>query len=152
MDICALILAGGKSSRMKGNNKAFLSFNNKSFIENIIYALEDVKDIYISVDDKNKYKDLNYPLIEDEYKDIGPMGGMYSAFKKIHSEFVIVVACDMPKINKEFIEFLKENVREDDSCIVLKDSNNKLYPLGAVYNRNILFVIEEMIEKKIISL
>ncbi|MCR4943475.1 MAG: NTP transferase domain-containing protein, partial [Clostridium sp.] len=42
MDISALVLAGGKSSRMNGNNKAFLSYNNKSFLENIIDALEDI--------------------------------------------------------------------------------------------------------------
>lgn len=147
MDISALILAGGKSSRMNGNNKAFLSYNDKSFLENIIGALEDIDNIYISVDDKEKYKNLKFPLIEDEYKEIGPIGGMYSAFKKINSDFIIVIACDMPLVSKEFIKFLKESVREEDNCLVIEDSENRLYPLGGIYNKRILPVIEEMIDK-----
>ena len=123
---------------MKGNNKAFLSFNNKSFIENIIDALEDIDKIYISVDEKEKYKSLDFPLIEDEYKDIGPIGGMYSAFKKMNCDFILVLPCDMPRVNKEFVKFLIESIKEDDSSVVLQDSENRLYPLGAVYNRNIL--------------
>lgn len=133
---------------MKGNNKAFLSFNNKSFIENIIEALEDIDKIYISVDEKEKYKSLDLPLIEDEYKDIGPIGGMYSAFKKMNCDFILVLPCDMPRVNKEFVKFLLESVKEEDSCVVLQDSENRLYPLGAVYNRNILIKLEDMIKRK----
>ncbi|SFU57405.1 molybdopterin-guanine dinucleotide biosynthesis protein A [Clostridium sp. DSM 8431] len=147
MDISALVLAGGKSSRMNGNNKAFLSYNNKSFLENIIDALEDIDNIYISVDNKEKYKDLKFPLIEDEYKDIGPIGGMYSAFKKIDSDFIIVIACDMPLISKDFIKFLKEYIRKEDSCLIIEDSENRLYPLGGIYNKKILPIIEDMIKK-----
>ena len=133
---------------MKGNNKAFLSFNNKSFIENIIEALEDIDKIYISVDEKEKYKILNFPLIEDVHKDIGPMGGMYSAFKEIECDFILVLPCDMPKVNKEFVKFLLESVKEDDRCVVFQDSEDRLYPLGAVYNKNILPKLKEMIERK----
>lgn len=132
---------------MNGNNKAFLSYNNKSFLENIIDALEDIDNIYISVDNKEKYKDLKFPLIEDEYKDIGPIGGMYSAFKKIDSDFIIVIACDMPLISKDFIKFLKEYIRKEDSCLIIKDSENRLYPLGGIYNKKILPIIEDMIKK-----
>lgn len=148
MDISALILAGGKSSRMKGRNKAFLEYNNKSFIENIAEALKDFDNIYISVDKKEKYKDLNYSLIEDKYKDIGPMGGIFSTFKYTNTDFLFVAACDMPKINSEFIKFMISNVKEHDSCVVAKDSKGRLYPLGAVYNKNILPIMEEMIKNK----
>ena len=55
MEICALVLAGGKSSRMNGKNKAFLKYKNMTFIENILDTLKDFNKIYISVDDKEKY-------------------------------------------------------------------------------------------------
>ena len=78
MEICALVLAGGKSSRMNGNNKAFLKYKSSTFIESIISELKDFNKIYISVDNKEKYKNLNYELIEDEFEEIGPIGGIYS--------------------------------------------------------------------------
>ncbi|MDK2829493.1 MAG: molybdenum cofactor guanylyltransferase [Clostridium butyricum] len=60
MEICALVLAGGKSSRMNGNNKAFLKYQDKTFIENILEVLKKFNKIYISVDNIDKYSYLNY--------------------------------------------------------------------------------------------
>lgn len=148
MDICALVLAGGKSSRMNGNNKAFLEYNNKTFIENVISKLNDFNKIYVSVDNKDKYEKLSYDLIEDEYKDIGPIGGIYSALKHIDYEYVFVIACDMPKVTKEFINFLLNNLTKEDKCLIVKDHDNKLYPLGGIYSKGVLPVIEEMIKAK----
>ena len=37
------IMAGGKSSRMNYNNKALLSYKEKTFIENIIEAKVDIQ-------------------------------------------------------------------------------------------------------------
>ena len=59
MEICALVLAGGKSSRMNGNNKAFLKYQDKTFIENILEVLKKFNKIYISVDNIEKYNYLN---------------------------------------------------------------------------------------------
>ena len=148
MDICTLILAGGKSSRMNGNNKAFLEYNNKTFIENIINELDEFNRIYISVDNKDKYENLRYTLIEDEYKEIGPIGGIYSSLKHIDYNYIFVVACDMPKVNKEFVKFLLSNLKKDDKCLIVKDCNNKVYPLGGIYSKNVLPIIEKMIEEK----
>lgn len=148
MDICALVLAGGKSSRMNGNNKAFLEYNNKTFIENVISKLSDFNKIYVSVDNKDKYEKLSYDLIEDEYKDIGPIGGIYSALKHIDYEYMFVIACDMPKVTKKFINFLLNNLTKEDKCLIVKDHDNKLYPLGGIYSKGVLPVIEEMIEAK----
>lgn len=148
MEICALILAGGKNSRMNGKNKAFLKYNNKTFIENILETLKDFNKIYISVDDIKKYNHLKYELIEDIYKDIGPIGGIYSALSVIDEEYVFVTGCDMPKISERIIEILKKNLNKDDKCILFKDDNEKIYPLGAIYSKKCLPFIEKMIYSK----
>jgi molybdopterin-guanine dinucleotide biosynthesis protein A len=148
MDIGALILAGGKSKRMNGNNKAFLKFQNKSFIESIADKLTGFNNIYISVDDKEKYKHLSFNLIEDMYKDIGPIGGIYSALKSIEEKYIFVTACDMPKINREFIDFVCDSLTEDIECIVTQDINGRIYPLGGIYSKALLGEIEHMIKEK----
>lgn len=146
MEICALVLAGGKSSRMNGNNKAFLKYKNNTFIENIISELGEFNKIYISVDNIEKYKSLNYELIEDEFKEIGPIGGIYSALRTMHEDYVFVTACDMPKIKKRVIEVLLNNIEHDDKCIVFKDEEGRIYPLGGVYSKKCLPIIKEMID------
>ena len=148
MQICALILAGGKSSRMNGNNKAFLKYKDKTFIENIISQLDIFNKIYISVDSKEKYKDLNYELIEDEFKEIGPIGGIYSALKIVKEDYVFVIACDMPKIKKKLIEILINSIEPEDKCVVFKDDEGRVYPLGGIYSKKSLPIIKEMIDNK----
>lgn len=147
-NIGALILAGGKSRRMNGNNKAFLPYKDKNFLEVIREALESFENIYLSVDDKEKYKNLNYELIEDEYKGIGPISGLYSCLKNAKEDYIFVTACDMPKIKKEFIDFLCSNINEKYDALVIKDSENKIYPIGAVYSKRILPIIKNHIDKK----
>jgi molybdopterin-guanine dinucleotide biosynthesis protein A len=148
MDIGALILAGGKSRRMNGNNKAFLKFQNNTFIESIADKLTGFNNIYISVDDKEKYKHLSFTLIEDMYKDIGPIGGIYSALKSIEEEYIFVTACDMPKINREFIDFVCNSLTEDIECIVTQDIKGRIYPLGGIYSKALLGKIENMIKEE----
>ncbi|MBD7909893.1 MULTISPECIES: molybdenum cofactor guanylyltransferase [Clostridium] len=148
MKIAALVLVGGKSRRMNGNNKAFLKFKNKSFIEKITDELKVFDTIYISVDDKEKYKDLNYTLLEDIYKDIGPIGGIYSALKTIDERYIFVTACDMPKITKDFIEFICNSITEGIQCVVVQDEKGRIYPLGAIYSKDMIYNIENMIEEK----
>ncbi|BCZ46446.1 putative molybdenum cofactor guanylyltransferase [Clostridium gelidum] len=148
MDIGALVLVGGKSRRMNGDNKAFLEFKNKSFIENITDQLTGFHNIYISVDNKNKYRNLNFTLIEDMYKDIGPIGGIHSALKLIDEKYIFVTACDMPKITKEFIYFLCGSITEDVQCIVTQDEKDRICPLGGIYSKDLIGEIENMIQEK----
>lgn len=148
MDIGALVLAGGKSRRMNEKNKAFLEFEDKSFIGMITDQLTGFHNIYISVDDKEKYKALNFILVEDMHKDIGPIGGIYSALKLIEEKYVFVTACDMPKIKKEFIECLCEFIAEDVECIVTQDEEGRINPLAGIYSKHLIDKIEKMIEEK----
>lgn len=148
MKIAALVLAGGKSKRMNGNNKAFLQYKNKSFIENITGQLIGFNNIYISVDNKENYKELKFDLVEDIYTDIGPIGGIYSALKNINEDYVFVVACDMPKITKQFAKYLCDFITGEEKALVLRDKSGKIHPLGGIYSKNIIPEIEEMILQK----
>lgn len=47
----------------------------------------------------------------------------------------------MPKLSKGFVEFLVNEITEDDMCVVVKDSNDRLYPLGGIYSRLVEFGI-----------
>lgn len=148
MKIAALVLAGGKSKRMNGNNKAFLQYKNKSFIENITGQLIGFNNIYISVDNKENYKELKFDLVEDIYTDIGPIGGIYSALKYINEDYVFVVACDMPKITKQFAKYLCDIITGEEKALVVRDKSGKIHPLGGIYSKNIIPEIEEMILQK----
>lgn len=145
---------GGKNSRMNGNVKGLLKLNNMTFLEKIKETLDDFSSIYLSINDKfsknqkQEFEKMGFKLIEDIYKEIGPLGGIYSSLLNCKEEYLFITACDMPFITKNSIEVLCNKVDKNTDGVVFYDKNNKLYPLGAIYSKNVLPIIEEMIEKK----
>ena len=135
------ILAGGKSSRMNYNNKAFLSFKEKTFIEHIINAGKSFKEIIIVANDKEVYERFNLRVVEDIYKGNGPLAGIHSALKSSNTVYVLCVACDMPLVSSELLDFLG-NYNEDYEILVPK-YKERLQPLCSIYSKNIIGKIEE---------
>lgn len=135
------ILAGGKSSRMNYNNKAFLNFKEKMFIEHIIKAGENFKEIIIVANDKNLYKKFNLPVVEDIFKGNGPLAGVHSALKNATTDYVLCVACDMPLIKQEVLEFMGDFKEEYE--VLIPKFNDKLQPLCAIYSKDIEKKLED---------
>lgn len=145
---------GGKNSRMNGNVKGLLKIENITFLEKIKGTLNDFSSIYLSInnkfseDQKSNFQKMGFKLIEDVYKDIGPLGGIYSSLLNCEEEYLFITACDMPFITKENIKILSDKIDKDVEIIVFCDRKNRLYPLSAIYSKKVLPIIEEMIEKK----
>lgn len=133
------ILAGGKSSRMNYNNKALLNYNGKAFIEHIIEAGKDFKEIIIVSNNKEIYNKYNINVVEDIYKEKGPLGGIYTALLNSKYDKVLCIACDMPLISKSTLTKLSEMKIEYD--VLIPKIENRLQPLCAIYSKGI---IEEM--------
>lgn len=147
-NLATLILMGGQNKRMNGQHKAFLKLHEKSFLDQIITSLKSCGPIYLSVNDKSLYSHLPYPLIEDYYKEIGPIGGIYSTLLKVPSNYVFITACDMPFMEAEFVNYLYSQLEPDTSCIVVSDSSGRFYPLGGIYSKTMLPLIKEQIENE----
>lgn len=153
MNIGALILMGGKNSRMEGNIKGLLKINEITFLEQIISVLEDFPTIYLSVNKRfsteeiKKYEEMGLSVIVDIYDDIGPIGGMYSAIKNCKEDYLFITACDMPFINKDLINVLQSNMKQNID-IALFSKNKLLYPLGAIYSKNVIPFMEKLISNK----
>ena len=107
---------GGKNSRMNGNVKGLLKLNNMTFLEKIKETLDDFSSIYLSINDKfsknqkQEFEKMGFKLIEDIYKEIGPLGGIYSSLLNCKEEYLFITACDMPFITKNSIEVLCNKV------------------------------------------
>ena len=144
---------GGKNSRMGGYIKGHLEIDDVTFLERIISALEDFNTIYLSVskvfssEEIKKYEEMGLTVIVDLYDDIGPMGGIYSSLKKCKEDYLFVTACDMPFIDKNLINKLQLNIKKNIDA-VLFSKNKLLYPLGAIYSKNMISYMEELINNK----
>ena len=153
MNIGALILMGGQNRRMGGNIKGLLKIKEVTFLERIISVLEDFHTIYLSVNKKfsseeiKKYEEMGLSVIVDIYDDIGPMGGICSSLKNCKEDYLFITACDMPFINKNLISELQSNMKQNIDT-VLFSKNKLLYPLGAIYSKNMIPYMEKLISNE----
>jgi molybdopterin-guanine dinucleotide biosynthesis protein A len=144
-DITAVILAGGKSRRMK-TDKALIKFNDRTLLENQIDLLNPIfNKIIISANSQN-YSFANLQIINDEQSDLGPIGGILSVLKKVKTDYVFIISVDMPLITTGLIKHLISKKANYD--IVLPVFNDKYEPTCAVYSRNCINTIEEQIFAK----
>lgn len=150
-DIITLILMGGQNKRMNGQHKAFLDLNGESFLKHIIKEMSTFSPIVLSVNDREKFKDLDYPMIVDEVKGIGPMGGIYSALKSLDCDYLFITACDMPFMSAEFASYMYDYMKSlnpQPAALVLSDLGGKFSPLGGIYSKKLLPYIEELIQNE----
>lgn len=119
----AAILCGGKSSRM-GFDKSKIVVNDKLLIEEIADRINILfDDIVFITNDKNKFN-TKHRVVEDEIKEVGPCGAIYTALNNSCSKYVFVMACDMPFLDIKYIEFLKNKLdRLNSDCLITKRGN-----------------------------
>jgi molybdenum cofactor guanylyltransferase len=136
----AIILSGGKSSRM-GKNKALLPFKDKTNIERIRDELQSLfDDIILVTNDPESYEFLNLKTVSDEFPGKGPLAGIHAGLMASDYEENIVVACDMPFISADLAATLVQNLKHNDAIIPV--INGKQHPLFAAYQKRIVPEIE----------
>lgn len=148
VQIDGLILAGGKSSRMNGNYKGNLIYNNETFVEKIISELGMMtKQIWISYGEEMHDSYEGCRIVQDEYPGCGPLSGLHAGLKKCDSEFVLVAACDMPFLKIELYQYLFRFLEvQYDGVVPIVEG--KMHPLVAIYRTNIAVSLEEELKKK----
>jgi molybdopterin-guanine dinucleotide biosynthesis protein A len=130
----AVILAGGKSSRM-GFDKQFLNINKKGIINIIISKLEkEFDDIIIVTNKPDEYKNYRQKIITDILENMGPLGGIHSGLKAASSEYSFVIACDMPNVDIEYVRYMKNAVNSVDADICVTRIGNNIEPLYGFYS------------------
>jgi len=141
----AIILAGGKSSRM-GFDKQFLKLRDKYVIEIIAEKLEKVfSEIIIVTGRPEEYAKYGFKLVEDEVRNFGPLAGIHVGLKNSGSIYNYVVACDMPFINLKYIRYMMQLIEESDGCVdgVITKLGDWIEPFNAFYSQNLISRIEE---------
>lgn len=146
MSLCksAVILAGGKSSRMKFD-KQFLVIYEKRLIYELANKLKNHFDEIIIITNKPEfYNDCDYKIVSDEIKECGPLSGIHIGLKSANSEYVYILACDMPNIDDNYIEFLKDNVSEEHDAYISK-LDRFVEPFHGIYKKSLFNDIEKFL-------
>jgi molybdopterin-guanine dinucleotide biosynthesis protein A len=145
-EICAVILAGGKSSRM-GFNKALLNVDGQPLIRVLIDRLLPLtSQILISSNDAVSFEFLNLPIIPDYYREQGPLAGLHAAMTRHVRQLYVVIACDLPNLKQSLLRHLISVIEGFDAAIP-RSHDGLAHPLCALYRRTCLPQIEDSLQR-----
>ena len=132
MNFSAVILAGGKSSRM-GRDKAFLEISGQTLLARQIQTARaaGAMEIFISGRADADYSAFGCGVLKDNYPDGGPLAGIEAALAAATHPLLLVLAVDLPEMNAEFLRQLSTNCKPNTG--VVPRIGDELEPLAAFY-------------------
>ena len=142
----AVVMAGGESRRM-GTDKSMLSIKGQSIIEGICEQLQDSFDeILISANQVDKFAFLGFKVVPDKVPEQGPLMGIASALEASTNEYNFVAACDIPKINLNYVNRMIIEAIESQADIIIPVTGKEKYePLFAIYRKRIIESIHKIL-------
>jgi len=136
--IDAIVLAGGRASRLGGASKAALSVDGRNMLERTLAAVSRARRV-VAVGDESDIRaavpDSAITIVREVPPFGGPAAAIAAGFDALDgaSDFVVVVGCDMPAVS-EAIDVLLDAVRVGTDGAVAVSSDGQTQPLVAVYS------------------
>jgi molybdopterin-guanine dinucleotide biosynthesis protein A len=145
--VSALILAGGKATRMGGVAKHELVVDGETIFARQVKVLAPrVSEILVS----SPSDIAGYRTVRDAVPDVGPLAGIAAGLAACTTEWMLVVAGDMPYLTGELIERMLAEVTGDGAIDAVGILSNGLpEPLACVLNRRMLSLVEKRIADRI---
>jgi molybdenum cofactor guanylyltransferase len=143
--ITGIILAGGKSLRM-GTNKAFIEIDGAPIIDRICEIFKSLfQEIIVVTGCPNLFSYLGVKTYDDLLPERGALGGLYTGlyFSSFHHSFC--VACDMPFLKKSVIQFLVDELGDED--VLVPRTADGFQPLHALYSKNCLGPVRKLLDE-----
>lgn len=125
-----------------GADKAFVDFQGRTLLAR---ALELAHSLSLDVKIVGSHEKFGpfAPVVEDVFRDRGPLGGIHAALRASSKEFNLMLAVDMPFLSSEFLEYLISQVRiEPEAWVVVPSASGLRQPLCAIYRREFADVVE----------
>jgi molybdopterin-guanine dinucleotide biosynthesis protein A len=132
MNFSAVILAGGKSSRM-GRDKAFLDIGGQTLLARQIELAREAgaEEVFISGRTDTDYSAFGCRVLQDKFAAAGPLAGIERALAAATSPLLLVLAVDLAEMNVEFLRRLAAHCANESGAIPRVMEN--IEPLAAFY-------------------
>jgi len=144
-DATAVILTGGKSSRM-GRPKALLPFDDEPLIAHIVRRLGRVfAETVVVAAPEQELPLLPVVLVRDQVAYRGPVSGIYHGLKAATKDVCFVTSCDAPFLNLALISHLLSQIADWD--VVAPFWQERFQPLHAVYRTKVAPLLKDQLER-----
>ena len=139
--ITAVILAGGKGSRLGGLDKGLVVYQGRPIIEHILEAVSpQVGSIVINANrNLETYAGYGYPIISDKLSDFqGPLAGISAAMLSVNTPYILTLPCDGPLVSSDFVKRLIEAMENNSYALAVAHDGERMQPAHALIPVNLL--------------
>ena len=133
-DVEGFILVGGASRRM-GQDKAQLRLGANTVLQRIAAELAVAVCSVTLVGARQEYPDVQLPNVPDVHEKWGALGGIHAALSAAETDWIIVIACDLPFVTRQLFERLKSFVGRSADAIVPLEADGRPQPVCALSRR-----------------
>lgn len=120
MDVEAIVLAGGRGSRLGGIDKASLDLEGESMLDRTLRAVAGFRVIVVGAESVPE----GIVSVIEEPRRSGPAAAIGAGLGEITSPYVLVVACDLPFLD-EAIPVLLDWMSMRDGAIAIDDTGRR---------------------------
>jgi molybdenum cofactor guanylyltransferase len=124
-----------------GADKAFLELAGKPLIARAVDLAREIVPEVTIVGDRRKFAAFG-PVIEDVYRDCGPLGGIHAALMDSRAELNVILAVDLPFVSAQFLRYLLMRAESSGATVSVPCMDGYFQPLCAVYRKQFLFSAE----------
>lgn len=153
-ELAAIVLTGGKSSRM-GTDKALLMLGQQTMLDHICNTLLTVVDRVVIVAAKGQAVGGSRDRVRvvfDQFPNEGPLGGFLTGLRSFHEKdtgrpsAVWLTACDTPLIPASVITDTHGRLRNSSADAVVVSHQGRCNPLIGVYQAGVLPTVQQVFE------
>jgi molybdopterin-guanine dinucleotide biosynthesis protein A len=145
-DATAIVLAGGKSSRM-GTPKAWLLFDHEPLIVHIVSSLRRrFAEVVVVAAPGQELPSLPATVVHDDVAHQGPVGGICYGLAAAGGALAFVTSCDSAFLSLPLVTYLLSQASGFD--VVVPHWEDRLQPLHAVYRRSVLPLLEAQLARR----
>jgi len=142
--VTGVVLAGGKASRMGGQDKGLMLLDGKPLWQHVSDRLHpQVSSVVISANrNLNTYQESGLPVISDTLSDFpGPLAGMLSVMQQLPDEWFLFCPCDTPFIPEDL--FARLDIDRFQAPVVWVHDGDRDHPAVALAHRSLASKISD---------
>lgn len=146
--LSALVLAGGKNTRMGGLDKGRIEFQGVPLAVRAVRLLAGLfREVILVTNQTEAYAELSDSalLAADLYQGCGPLGGLHAGLLASGRPAALCLACDLPNLSAKFIRRQADLFLELDCDVLLPRVRGEIEPLHAIYRKSLLGHIERIL-------
>ena len=140
-NISGVVLAGGKSRRMGGQDKGLMMVAGRPMAAWATALLTPQVDQVLLNANRNReqYQALGATVIEDQLADFqGPLAGMAAGLAAIDHDYAAFIPCDSPLLPADLVERLWDAMTAQQAEIAVAHDGQRMQPVCALLRRDLL--------------